>query len=103
MADDVLTHIEGAAAIVRVAGDFDAARARDVREAILDAEVGRQSVVLDLTDVTFIDSSGLGVIAAAAARADRDGKAFGLCNPAPPIEHTLQMFGLDSLIVRDPD
>jgi anti-anti-sigma factor len=100
MADDVLTDIDGATATVRVAGDFDAARTKDVREAILAAEVGSQTLVLDLSNVTFIDSSGLGVIAAAAARAERDGKSFGLCDPAPAVEHTLMMFGLDSMIVR---
>lgn len=99
MADFVLTDIEGATATVRVSGDFDAERAKDVREAILEAEVGSQSVVLDLSGVTFIDSSGLGVIAAAAARAERDGKSFGLCEPTASVEHTLRLFGLDSMIV----
>lgn len=98
MADFVLTDIEGATATVRVVGDFDAARAKDVREAILEAEVGSQSLVLDLSEVTFVDSSGLGVIAAAAARAERDGKSFGLSDPTPAVEHTLRLFGLDSMI-----
>lgn len=98
MADDVVTDIEGATATVRVSGDFDAARAGGVREAILAAEAGCQRVVVDLSAVGFIDSSGLGVIAAAAARAGKDGRAFSVTGPSPAVQQTLRMFGLDPLV-----
>jgi anti-anti-sigma factor len=50
--------------VVTVTGDFDMALAGLVRQR-LGAHMEADEVILDLTQVTFIDSTGLGVIAQA--------------------------------------
>lgn len=83
---------------IRLAGDFDAASAGAVREAVVEAEAAGRDVVLDLSCVEFIDSSGLGVIAAAAGRAEREGRRLTLSGPTAAVTRTLHMFGLDRLV-----
>jgi len=50
--------------IVRVGGDFDLVTANEFREKIDNSleETVAQNLLLDLSKITFIDSSGLGVI-----------------------------------------
>lgn len=47
---------------VRVAGELDLATSPELREALLAAQRDASLVVLDLRDLTFIDSSGIHVI-----------------------------------------
>ncbi|MBB4957110.1 STAS domain-containing protein [Micromonospora polyrhachis] len=72
---------EAAAAVVWVDGDVDASVAPTLRDALAVAGLLRQSVVLDLTDVRLIDSTGLGVL----VRAHQDLRQRGgnLCLAAP--------------------
>jgi anti-sigma B factor antagonist len=60
------------AAYVRVAGDVDMATAPDLRNAIDEVERSdAAAIVIDLGDVTFIDSSGLHVLLMTARRCER--------------------------------
>lgn len=52
----------GAAVLVRLSGDLDVAMAHEVQEALLRAGDGNASVVVDLSDVTFLDCCGLGAL-----------------------------------------
>lgn len=63
---DVLTRSEGSVLVVKVNGDrIDASAAIGFKEAVRTASAdGDGAVLLDLTDVQFIDSSGLGAIVA---------------------------------------
>ena len=63
MAVTVTTNESGAVPVVHVRGDVDVTAAPMLRDAI-DALIGtgHQRLVLDLTEVTFIDSTGLGVV-----------------------------------------
>jgi anti-sigma B factor antagonist len=59
-------------AVIEVRGELDLATADSVREAIRvtdESEIGR--VVVDLSEVTFLDSTGLGMLLEARAR-DRE-------------------------------
>lgn len=49
--------------LISVSGEVDLATSPDLDAAIVAAlETGTESLVIDLTDVSFMDSSGLGVI-----------------------------------------
>lgn len=53
-------------------------------------------VVLDLEDVAFINSSGLGTLVQIGMRLDRDGRRLTFARPNKTIERMLKLVGLDS-------
>src|SRR5690242_3929731 len=69
------------AVIVSLAGELDLYNAEEVRRALLDTLAdGAELLVIDLSEVTFIDSTALGVLIEARSRmADRSG--FRLAAP----------------------
>jgi anti-sigma B factor antagonist len=83
------------ATVVALAGELDLYNAEDVRAALLECCSEEPSVlVLDLAEVTFIDSTALGVLIEARSRlADRDG--FRLAAPGLETRRALDVSGLD--------
>jgi anti-sigma B factor antagonist len=90
------------AVIVSLAGELDLYNAEQVRGALLDACAGEpQVLVVDLGEVTFIDSTALGVLIEARSRlADR--KGFRLAAPGLETRRALDVSGLDKhFLVHD--
>jgi anti-sigma B factor antagonist len=86
------------AAVVFIRGEIDIHTCNQL-EATLGrlVEEGTGPVVLDMTDVSFIDSSGLRtLITAHGALAERD-RAFTLENPSPMTKRLLEVTSLQSL------
>jgi anti-sigma B factor antagonist len=86
--------------ILFVAGEVDLYTAPAVREAAVGAmESGADHLVLDLTDVPFMDSSGLAVIVACLKRLRELGGDLALVSPpnSPPTK-LLSLTGLDHAI-----
>ncbi|HEY2355076.1 MAG TPA: STAS domain-containing protein [Gaiellaceae bacterium] len=83
------------ATVVSLAGELDLYNAEDVRAALLEACAEEPSVlVLDLAEVTFIDSTALGVLIEARSRlADKSG--FRLAAPGLETRRALEVSGLD--------
>jgi anti-sigma B factor antagonist len=83
------------AVVVSLAGELDLYNAEQVRSALLDACAGEpEMLVVDLGDVTFIDSTALGVLIEARSRmADRSG--FRLAAPGLETRRALEVSGLD--------
>lgn len=71
------------------------ARARSV--------AGVRSIVIDLSDVGFMDSSGLGALVAGYRFAHQDGIAFDVADPTPPVRSLLAMTGVASLFTGPHD
>jgi len=84
--------------LVGVCGEIEADTAGTVREVLVRACDQATQVVFDLGRVSFIDSTGLGVIVAASTRPSQKGAEFSLLRPPPSVLRTLQLFGLDALI-----
>jgi anti-sigma B factor antagonist len=59
---------------VRLAGEFDMASADDVTDAIAEAKKGAGKVVVDLSEVSFLDSTGLQVLLRASSQDKRNGR-----------------------------
>jgi anti-sigma B factor antagonist len=57
---------------------------------------GITSLVLDLSGVTFLDSTGIGALVDLSHDADDLSVTFGLRNPAARVQRILQMTGLDT-------
>ena len=74
--------------VVRVAGELDLATAPELAELFAHAEWDRP-VVLDLTAVSFIDSSGIRALCRAADEAARRGVAFQAVEASGPVARTL--------------
>ena len=85
----------GGAIVVRLAGELDLYNAHLVRdELIAAAERGPERLIVELSGVTFIDSTGLGVLIEARTRlANR--RAFLLVGPGLETRRALEISGLD--------
>ena len=81
-------------------GDIDHHSARQIRSRI-DTKVYIQrpdELILDLSRVCFMDSSGLGLILGRYAKAVELGIAFKVANPTPEIRRILDLAGTERLI-----
>ena len=82
------------AVVVTLAGELDLYNADEVRGALLDACAGEASLVVDLEDVRFIDSTALGVLIEARSRME-DRSGFRLAAPGLETRRALEVSGLD--------
>jgi anti-sigma B factor antagonist len=55
---------------------------------------GFTEVVLDLRDVTFMDSTGICLLLRLQGAAERDGTSFSVCTPSAPVQRVLALCGL---------
>jgi anti-sigma B factor antagonist len=83
------------AVVLSLAGELDLYNAEEVSSALLDACAGEPKVlVVDLAEVTFLDSTALGVLIEARSRMiDRSG--FRLAAPGLETRRALEVSGLD--------
>ena len=83
------------ACVVRLAGELDLYNADTVRDALFEACAdGPDRVVVDLSEVEFIDSTALGVLIEARTKLENR-RAFLLAAPGLETRRALQISGLD--------
>lgn len=83
--------------LVSVSGEVDVSNAPTLREALdgaLSNEVSQ--VEVDLADVSYIDSTGIGVLVGSAHRAADQGSELVVTHPQRNVERVLTMLGVDS-------
>ncbi len=83
---------------IAATGELDAASAATLGDALADGHVRSQNLVLDLAGVTFIDSSGLRVIAAEHVAAAESGASFRIVGATDRVRRIFEMTGLEALI-----
>lgn len=89
------------AAVLHVHGRLDLAAASEVKNAILRAvEDDRPHVVVDLEDVPFVDSSGLGALIGGLRAARSAGGDLRIANPGPQARMILELTTLDRVLVN---
>jgi anti-anti-sigma factor len=97
--------LEDGTCVVSVAGELDMCTAPRFKQTLLSA-LGNvpASVIIDLTECEFIDSSALGVLIGARERLDGDGLSVGLSivAPNPTISKVFEITGLDTLFAIHP-
>jgi anti-anti-sigma factor len=93
-------HPNGQGVILRVGGEVDLATSAQLHAKLVDlVEVGQAgSVVVDLTPVAFMDSTGLCVLLAAHKRARANGRRVLLVCPEGPVLRVLRLTGMDKVL-----
>jgi len=86
--------------VARIAGELDCYTAPTLRE-VLDRELdasGAASLVLNLRDASFIDSSGLGAILGRYRRLAPGGGRVAVCEAQPSVRRVLELAGIPRII-----
>jgi anti-sigma B factor antagonist len=93
-------HPNGQGVLLRVGGEVDLATSPQLHAKLVDlVEVGEaSSVVVDLTPVAFMDSTGLGVLLAAHKRARANGGRVLFVCPEGPVLRVLRLTGMDKVL-----
>jgi anti-anti-sigma factor len=102
MSFDCTIERAGDAIIVAPEGDIGAettAAMREVLRQVVDSLDGGR-IDVDMRGVTFLDSTGLGMLVAAHRAAGAKGIDLKLCEPGPMIKMVLEIAALDGVLVR---
>jgi anti-sigma B factor antagonist len=83
--------------VVSVAGEIDIATVSQLRPALESAVSGGAQVTADLSGVTFMDSTGLGVLIQALKHSQATGGDFRLVVTQPNVKKVLEITGLTEL------
>jgi anti-sigma B factor antagonist len=91
-------HPNGQGVILNVGGEVDLATAPQLQAKLVDlVNDGTGSVVVDLTPVAFMDSTGLSVLLAAHKRAQAGGPSIRLACPEGPVLRVLRLTGMEQV------
>jgi anti-sigma B factor antagonist len=99
---DVEVVVDGRRALVRVAGELDAATVPKLRAAL--APLGHRSgdvVVVDLGGLTFADASALGALVAVHARIEAAGARLVVRQPSPLLQRMLTITRVSEVLTVD--
>ncbi|WP_404380199.1 STAS domain-containing protein [Caenispirillum salinarum] len=92
----------GPATVAALSGDVDLERSPAVRRALLDALRDRRPVIVDLSQVTYIDSSGIASLVEAYQTARKQDSTLVLAAVAPAALRVMQLARLDRVFtIRD--
>src|ERR1700732_5209199 len=85
-------------AVVAVAGEVDIATVTRLRERLFELAASGRTLVVDLDQVSFIDSSGLAALVGAARRAAVHGASLHVVCARPQTRQLFRLTGLDGQI-----
>ena len=85
------------ASIVVLKGDVDLESSPAAREVLLKSVEGAGKVLVDLSSVTYIDSSGVASLVEALQAAKRNGGRFALVAASDPTRRVLELARLDKV------
>jgi anti-sigma B factor antagonist len=87
----------GQETLVSLSGELDLSSAPALRELLAEAFDGdhQRRIVLDLSDLIYLDSTGLSIFVSAHKRATASGMEFCLTNPNPSIVQLFKITALD--------
>ncbi|MEO6653367.1 MAG: STAS domain-containing protein [Ilumatobacteraceae bacterium] len=79
-----------------VVGEIDAHTAPTLATAIADCD--QHTVIVDMSSVDFVDSSGLRVLIEAHQAADQNGRSLQLANPSTAVSRLLEISGVSDYL-----
>jgi anti-sigma B factor antagonist len=81
--------------IVEVSGELDLASVGTLQQTLDELRAdGWEHIVIDLRQVSFIDSTGLSLLLNAERSARRPGASFAILDSSPAVERLLEVVGL---------
>ena len=90
-------------AVVQPAGELDLESAQTLGDVLRGLEPPCDRVILDLSRLTFIDSTGLRLAVSEHRRAELDGFHFVVAGATEPVLRVLRVTGLDVMLPMAPD
>lgn len=90
---------QGGASVVAISGEVDLSTSPQVREALLDCLKHAKPVVVDLSAVVYIDSSGVASLVEAFQNAKSKGQGFALAAISETPLRVLKLARLDQVFV----
>lgn len=94
-----LGRAEDGPACFSLAGEIDLTTSPDLRQALFSAlDAGAPGLALDMAAVELIDATGIGVVVAAANRAQRAGGTVTLRSPSSAVCRVLGAIDLDGIV-----
>jgi len=101
---DLESETDGSSALLRIRGDFDLQVVDQVTEALAQIESqGPELLVIDLSRLSFMDSTGMGAVAAAHIRAREAGRRFAVVQPPAGVRQAFDRTRLDEVITISDD
>ncbi len=88
--------------IVEMSGDIDLSCSPEARKIILECLAQRHDVLVDLSGVTYIDSSGVASLVEGFQTAKKGNLRFGLVGPSEPALNVLTLARLDKVFEIHP-
>lgn len=81
--------------VVLVAGEVDVSNASELRSALDEAlATDATRIEVNLAEVPYVDSTGIGVLVGASRRATDASKQFGVTNPQRNVQRVLTLLGV---------
>jgi anti-sigma B factor antagonist len=103
--EEIVAHLSraGDAVTVSLQGEVDVLTVDQVRQALSEAlAAGPRSITVDMADLSFIDSTGLGALVFGFQRSRDAGVAFRLARPSAGVRQVLVLSGLLEVVELTP-
>ncbi|HEY1829594.1 MAG TPA: STAS domain-containing protein [Acidimicrobiales bacterium] len=99
---EIETTMEGSAAVVKLVGELDLASSERLFEEFRQViDSGATTLVCDVSELAFVDSTGLSMFLMALKRMDANGGSFALRDPTPQVRRILDVAGILSRLAPD--
>lgn len=91
--------LDRSSSVIRLSGDVDLYAAPELKRLMFEAiQAGNTDLICDLSEVTFIDSTALGVMIQARKRLEPGGGSVRVACPDPAIADVFELVGLDRMV-----
>ena len=88
---------KGDTAIIALKGEVDLESSPVARELLLSNVAGKKNILVDLSAVSYIDSSGVASLVEALQAAKKNGSRFSLAAASEPTRRVLELARLDKV------
>lgn len=95
---DVVVLDQASATLVRLTGEVDLSLSEELSRAYQHCRSSERPVRVDASDLTFIDSTGIGFVARLAAAEQTAGRRLQIIGASRRTSETLSLTGLDELL-----